>query len=162
MLPEVRHLLWTLVWVEPSSADHVHAWSRRRRQHQALMNTVTINAVLPTINWNSCCSIQLSSLPALSRRSSALKGRGIFKGKRGLRISYSPSIPSNALLVRNRWNYMGWIPPPLMEREMPRVNGLLYANWTEEEAGRLSIHMRQYRNRVLEASSFHRSLRLLH
>lgn len=72
MVPEVRHLLWTLAWVEPSSADHVLAWPRRRQQHQALLNTVTINAVL-LINWNCGCSIQLSSLPALIRRGSALK-----------------------------------------------------------------------------------------
>jgi hypothetical protein len=34
-VPEVRHLLWTLVWTEPSSADSVLAWSRWRRRHQA-------------------------------------------------------------------------------------------------------------------------------
>jgi hypothetical protein len=34
-VPEVRHLRWPLVWTEPSSLDHVLAWSRWRRRHQA-------------------------------------------------------------------------------------------------------------------------------
>jgi hypothetical protein len=32
-VPEVRHLLWTLVWMKPSSIDYVLAWLRWRRHH---------------------------------------------------------------------------------------------------------------------------------
>jgi hypothetical protein len=33
-VPEVRHLRWNLVWIEPMSVDHLLAWSQWRRQHQ--------------------------------------------------------------------------------------------------------------------------------
>ena len=34
-VPEVRHLLWQLVWTEPASIPHVLAWSQWRRRHHA-------------------------------------------------------------------------------------------------------------------------------
>ena len=34
-VPEVRRLLWKLVWQAPLQAERVLAWSRWRRRHQA-------------------------------------------------------------------------------------------------------------------------------
>jgi hypothetical protein len=34
-IPEVRHLLVRLLWQDPQPAEHVLAWSRWRRRHQA-------------------------------------------------------------------------------------------------------------------------------
>jgi hypothetical protein len=34
-LPEVRRLLWRLVWRAPSPTSEVIGWSRWRRRHQA-------------------------------------------------------------------------------------------------------------------------------
>jgi hypothetical protein len=33
-VPEVRRLVWRLVWTEPSNLTNVVAWSRWRRRHQ--------------------------------------------------------------------------------------------------------------------------------
>ncbi len=34
-VPEVRRLLWRLLWAQPPPAAHVLAWSTWRRRHQA-------------------------------------------------------------------------------------------------------------------------------
>jgi hypothetical protein len=34
-VPEVRHLLWRLIWATRQEADAVLSWSRWRRRHQA-------------------------------------------------------------------------------------------------------------------------------